>query len=112
VGMQDDKKKVALPAAKPPPPAGNFMLEDAPAGKVPRVLVLEDEPTVASLLADVLRKEGMKVDGLLDGSRARQHLTHVAKPLRMEELSTAVHGMLAKKKEIAAGRASVKPKEA
>src|SRR5208337_3916673 len=170
VGMQDDKKKVALPAAKPPPPAGNFMLEDAPAGKVPRVLVLEDEPTVASLIADVLREEGMKVDVLLDGSRAvqqaeresydlaicdmkmpgmdgqkfyqtllqrqnplcermlfvtgdmvaprtqeflaRHHLTHVAKPFRMEELSSAVHGMLGKKKEMAAVRASVKAKEA
>jgi signal transduction histidine kinase/CheY-like chemotaxis protein len=35
-----------------------------------RVLVLEDEPTVASLIADVLRDEGLYVDVLLDGREA------------------------------------------
>ena len=38
--------------------------------KVPRVLVVEDEPTVAGLIADVLRDEGMLVDVLPDGQRA------------------------------------------
>jgi DNA-binding NtrC family response regulator len=42
----------------------------------------------------------------------RHHLTHVAKPFRMEELSGAVHRMLGKKKQMAAVRASVKAKEA
>jgi CheY-like chemotaxis protein/anti-sigma regulatory factor (Ser/Thr protein kinase) len=32
-----------------------------------RVLVVEDEPTVARLIADVLEDEGMRVDVLLDG---------------------------------------------
>ena len=35
-----------------------------------RILVVEDEPTVASLIADVLRDEGMRVDVLLDGREA------------------------------------------
>jgi signal transduction histidine kinase/FixJ family two-component response regulator len=35
-----------------------------------RVLVVEDEPTVARLIADVLEEEGMQVDVLLDGRDA------------------------------------------
>ena len=35
-----------------------------------RVLVVEDEPTVARLIGDVLEDEGMKVDILLDGREA------------------------------------------
>jgi signal transduction histidine kinase/FixJ family two-component response regulator len=35
-----------------------------------RVLVVEDEPTVARLIADVLEDEGMRVDILLDGREA------------------------------------------
>jgi CheY-like chemotaxis protein len=35
-----------------------------------RVLVVEDEPTVARLIADVLEDEGMHVDVLLDGHEA------------------------------------------
>lgn len=35
-----------------------------------RVLVLEDEPTVARLIADVLQDEGLHVDVLLDGREA------------------------------------------
>ncbi len=35
-----------------------------------RVLVLEDEPTVARLIADVLEDEGLRVDVLLDGREA------------------------------------------
>ena len=35
-----------------------------------RVLVVEDEPTVARLIADVLEDEGMRVDVLLDGREA------------------------------------------
>jgi len=170
VGTNDDGKSAALLAGESPPPADNLILEALPAGEVPRVLVLEDEPTVASLIADVLREEGMRVDVLLDGRQAveqaetesydlaicdmrmpgmdgqrfyqallqrqnplhehvlfvtgdlvasrtqefleRHHLTHVAKPFRMEELSGAVHGMLGKKKEKAAVKSSAKAKEA
>jgi PleD family two-component response regulator len=36
-------------------------------GKGSRVLVVEDEPTVARLIADVLEDEGFDVDVLLDG---------------------------------------------
>jgi two-component system NtrC family sensor kinase len=35
-----------------------------------RVLVVEDEPTVARLIADVLEDEGLRVDVLLDGREA------------------------------------------
>ena len=122
-------------------------------GKGVRVLVVEDEPTVARLIADVLRDEGMQVDVLLDGREAldraarqsfdlvicdmkmpgldgqhfykslersgnplrerflfvtgdiiaaqtrefleRNHLPHVAKPFRVEELTEKVHSVLA-----------------
>jgi signal transduction histidine kinase/FixJ family two-component response regulator len=123
------------------------------AGKGARVLVVEDEPTVARLIADVLEDEGMVVDVLLDGREAlkraatqtfdlvicdmkmpgldgqhfykslersgnslrrrflfvtgdilavhtrefleRNHLPHVAKPFRVEELTEKVHSVLA-----------------
>jgi signal transduction histidine kinase/CheY-like chemotaxis protein len=122
-------------------------------GKGARVLVVEDEPTVARLIADVLEDEGMHVEVLLDGREAldcaarqsfdlvicdmkmpgldgqhfytslvrsgnplrerflfvtgdtiaaqtrefleRNHLPHVAKPFRVEELKEKVHGVLA-----------------
>jgi CheY-like chemotaxis protein len=38
--------------------------------KAPHILVVEDEPTVASLIGDVLRDEGMRVDVLPDGRGA------------------------------------------
>ncbi len=41
-------------------------------GKGARVLVVEDEPTVARLIADVLEDEGMQVEVLLDGREALQ----------------------------------------
>src|SRR6267143_1332278 len=39
-------------------------------GKGARVLVVEDEPTVARLIADVLEDQGMQVEVLLDGREA------------------------------------------
>lgn len=43
----------------------------APAGEAAaRVLVVEDEPIVARLIADVLEDEGMRVDVLLEGREA------------------------------------------
>jgi len=168
--IHDDEKCAALAASELSPRAEHLVLEGMPAGKVPRILVVEDEPTVANLIADVLGDEGMRVDVLLDSREAlrqaeresydlavcdlkmpgmdgqmfylalvqrhnplhehilfvtgdmvalrtqefldRHRLPHVAKPFRMEELSGAVHGMLGKKKELAAVRASAKAKEA
>jgi signal transduction histidine kinase/ActR/RegA family two-component response regulator len=52
------------------------LLETAQAGAIlgswagTRVLVLEDEPTVARLIADVLEDEGLRVDVLLDAREA------------------------------------------
>jgi len=44
---------------------------DEPAGqRAAKVLVVEDEPTVGGLIADVLRDEGMRVDVLRDGQAA------------------------------------------
>jgi signal transduction histidine kinase/ActR/RegA family two-component response regulator len=120
-----------------------------------RVMVVEDEPTVARLIADVLEDEAMKVDVILDGREAldraaradydlvicdmkmpgldgqkfykslvrtanplrdrflfvtgdivaaqtrefleRNHLPHVAKPFRVEELMEKVYGVLGNK---------------
>jgi signal transduction histidine kinase/ActR/RegA family two-component response regulator len=41
-----------------------------------RVLVVEDEPTVARLIADVLQDEGFSVDVLLDGREALERAAH------------------------------------
>ncbi|HKI10791.1 MAG TPA: ATP-binding protein [Candidatus Acidoferrum sp.] len=73
-GVQDDEKRAGLAASEPAPPAENVMLESMPAGKVPRILVVEDEPTVANLIADVLGDEGMRVDVLLDSREALQQV--------------------------------------
>ena len=140
-------------ASTPPvsvPPGDVFSAEAD--HKVARVLVVEDEPTVAVLIADVVRDEGMEVDVFGDGQTAleatqkaiydlaicdvhmpgmdgqdffaaleqlhnplsehvlfvtgdaigqrtrdfleRQHLPHVPKPFRVEELTLAVREML------------------
>ena len=52
--------------------AGAEHVPSAPSGAAmsARVLVVEDEPTVARLIADVLEDEGMRVDVLLDGREA------------------------------------------
>jgi len=44
--------------------------------RAPRVLVVEDEPTVGGLIADVLRDEGMRVDVLRDGESALDRAEH------------------------------------
>jgi signal transduction histidine kinase/CheY-like chemotaxis protein len=43
-----------------------------------RVLIVEDEPTVARLIGDVLEDEGLLVDALLDGREALERATHEA----------------------------------
>jgi len=141
-------RRESLPA--PPPVRGETAT--GAMDQVPHILVVEDEPTVSSLIADVLREEGMRVDVLSDGQRAlelvrqesydlaicdlkmpgmdgqifygalvqslnplrehvlfvtgdvlaqrtqefleRNHLAHVAKPFRVEELCLAVRRML------------------
>jgi len=138
----------SLPALSP----GSRKTATATMEQAPHILVVEDEPTVASLIADVLREEGMCVDVLSDGQRVLElvrkqsydlaicdlrmpgmdgqilygalvhsqsplrdhvlfvtgdvlaqrtreflegnHLPHVAKPFRVEQLSLAVHGVL------------------
>lgn len=57
-----------LPASEPPDTAHTGGVLGAWAGN--RVLVLEDEPTVARLIADVLEDEGLGVDILLDTREA------------------------------------------
>jgi signal transduction histidine kinase len=66
-----DRKTVPLPPAAlsvaAPRPAPEF----EPL-RLARVLVVEDEPTVARLIADVLEDEGMQVEVLFDGREALQ----------------------------------------
>jgi signal transduction histidine kinase/FixJ family two-component response regulator len=139
-----------LPALEPLEPAQVGAVLSAWAGT--RVLVLEDEPTVARLIADVLEDEGLRVDVLLNAREAldraaredyalavcdmkmpeldgehfyealaradnplrerflfvtgdvlaartrdfleRNHLPHVAKPFRVEELTEKIRGVL------------------
>jgi signal transduction histidine kinase/ActR/RegA family two-component response regulator len=73
-GIHDGEKCAGLAAGELPPLAENVVLESMPSGKVPRILVVEDEPTVANLIADVLRDEGMRVDVLLDSREALQQV--------------------------------------
>jgi signal transduction histidine kinase/ActR/RegA family two-component response regulator len=51
-------------------PAEGVAIEPMPLAHAPRILVVEDEPTVANLIADLLRDEGMRVDVLPDGRQA------------------------------------------
>jgi len=81
---------VELPPARPAreePVAIPAVLRLAPAAgpgengiprehRAPRVLVVEDEPTVGGLIADVLRDEGMRVDVLRDGESALDRAEH------------------------------------
>jgi two-component system NtrC family sensor kinase len=66
-----DKQPAAMPLATDvvflPPPA---RAEARPE----RILVVEDEPTVAELIADVLTEEGHRVDTLLDSREALNRL--------------------------------------
>jgi signal transduction histidine kinase/CheY-like chemotaxis protein len=78
--LQDEALELPFPERKEflPEPAAVAPRENryvAPAratGKGARVLVVEDEPTVARLIADVLEDEGMQAEVLLDGREALQ----------------------------------------
>lgn len=64
------QEKASLPEAAQFPGAAISFADSFDASKGTRVLVVEDEPTVARLIADVLVDEGMQVDVLLDGREA------------------------------------------
>jgi len=70
--LQDDEESMVLAPVELARPAVAAALEQIPIASAPRVLVVEDEPTVASLIADLLREEGMRVDVLQDGRHALQ----------------------------------------
>jgi CheY-like chemotaxis protein len=95
------------PAAAPPRPAeaGRERTPGSRAGRAeelvpvmahtgkagPLVLVVEDEPTVARLIADVLEDEGMRVEVLMDGRAAldraaREHYDLVICDMKMPGL--------------------------
>ncbi len=58
----------ALPAPSEVSPGGT------PSHGPQRVLVVEDEPTVAQLIADVLREEGHRVDAVVDSREAMERV--------------------------------------
>ncbi len=71
--------------------AENHLLAKRRAPTHGRVLVVEDEPTVARLIADVLQDEGLTVDVLLDGREglkraAKQHFDLAICDMRMPGL--------------------------
>jgi two-component system NtrC family sensor kinase len=152
VGFPLPPRKSLLPEAAQAASGENRLTPARETGKGARVLVVEDEPTVARLIADVLEDEGMHVEVLLDGREAlaraagqsfdlvicdmrmpgldgqhfykslersgsplrerflfvtgdsmgaqtrefleRNHLPHVAKPFRVEELTEKVRSVL------------------
>lgn len=70
-GKFSQQEKKGMPLANPRSTERNERLASRqPNGKGVRVLVVEDEPTVARLIADVLEDEGFEVDVLLDGREA------------------------------------------
>jgi two-component system NtrC family sensor kinase len=67
------ERRNLLPDAVPVAARENgFAASARETGKGARVLVVEDEPTVARLIADVLEDEGMQAEVLLDGREALQ----------------------------------------
>jgi CheY-like chemotaxis protein len=60
----------AEPAAQPRLAAAAPHQDLEPVAERERILVVEDEPTVADLIADVLSEEGYRVDTLLDSRAA------------------------------------------
>jgi two-component system NtrC family sensor kinase len=64
--------KKFLPQAVPAARENRYAAPERETGKGARVLVVEDEPTVARLIADVLEDEGMQAEVLLDGREALQ----------------------------------------
>ena len=71
-----DESAAATAVLRLPPAAGPGENGIPRESRSPRVLVLEDEPTVGGLIADVLRDEGMRVDVLRDGESALDRAEH------------------------------------
>ncbi len=69
----DDPRVERLPSSEPLATAHGGALLTPWAGR--RILVVEDEPTVARLIGDVLEDEGLRVDVLLDGREALQRVS-------------------------------------
>jgi signal transduction histidine kinase/FixJ family two-component response regulator len=70
LGSPLPERKNSLPEAVEAVGLENRLAPTFETGKGARVLVVEDEPTVARLIADVLEDEGMHVEVLLDGREA------------------------------------------
>jgi CheY-like chemotaxis protein len=78
--------RTRAPRAAEPPHELSHPGKDAPS-----VLVVEDEPTVARLIADVLEDEGMRIEVLMDGRAAldraqREHYDLVICDMKMPGL--------------------------
>ncbi len=69
----DNPKVERLPDNEPLATANAGVILSPWAGA--RILVVEDEPTVARLIGDVLEDEGLRVDVLLDGREALQRVS-------------------------------------
>src|SRR6266852_8274089 len=70
MGSPLPRQKHALPEGTEAMGRENRLAPAFETRKVARVLVVDDEPTVARLIADVLEDEGMRVEVLLDGREA------------------------------------------
>lgn len=72
------KFTLELPIRAAPAPAPGPIAVDAPSAArraVGRVLVIEDEPTVAQLVSDVLREEGHHVEAVLDSQEGLKRIS-------------------------------------
>jgi signal transduction histidine kinase/CheY-like chemotaxis protein len=81
---------VEIPANEPEPAAAEFASDSQPV-RSGRILVVEDEPSVAQLIVDVLREEGHQVEAVLESQEglarlARVHYDLVVCDLRMPRL--------------------------
>jgi PAS domain S-box-containing protein len=79
--------RIRLPRAQQPPAAG---AEDAPHLAAPaanaRVLVVDDEPEIGEVLAEILRLDGFLVDVATGGRRAIERLGQIAYDLVISDL--------------------------
>jgi len=71
--FKQDRQTASFPAALS---EGGTVSASGSVSPPPRILVVEDEPTVAALIGDVLREEGMEVDVLPDGAKALELVQH------------------------------------
>jgi len=69
-GQKDQTERRTFEPRNPPGLGGAETRLTSKGGTARRVLVVEDEPTVAQLISDVLRDEGFESEVLLDGRDA------------------------------------------